>query len=141
MVFRWSGLNSHDERTTAAEALAKQLTTQMAEVPDGLHFVIAHSHGGTVAMYAARLLSSEHRGRLRGLVTLGTPFLRVWSRDVHQTLSRLSNCVFAGTLSSAALSFWFSMRGNTQLSELCIVNFVIGCLAVRGRSESFQAAR
>jgi hypothetical protein len=45
------------------------------QVPSAKHFIIAHSHGGNVALYAAE------RTQVDGIVCLATPFIHAAARD------------------------------------------------------------
>lgn len=73
----WPAGDSHEDRRVGSILLHKHLRRQVREFPaseDNLHFVVAHSHGGNVALRTIRrspLLKSE----VSGLVTLATPFL------------------------------------------------------------------
>jgi hypothetical protein len=70
--FRWSGWPSHLARDRAARCLRSHLSYRIKKYPDARHFVIAHSHGGNIACYAARDPAlAEHLA----IVTLSTPFL------------------------------------------------------------------
>jgi len=55
-IFRWSPCrysgNTHKARLTAGEALALRLRVGFKRFPRAKHFVIAHSHGGNVTLYA-----------------------------------------------------------------------------------------
>jgi hypothetical protein len=77
--FSWTGTNTHTARTQAGDELARFIRDGHAESPDARHFVIAHSHGGNIALYAMR--DSAAREAVTGIVTLGTPFLSVRRRD------------------------------------------------------------
>jgi hypothetical protein len=88
--FEWRGFlgtalnNGHRYRLAAGRRLAATLEAQCARYPDARHFVIAHSHGGNVAMYALRHPALE--GRLAGLVCLGTPFIRCRPRSIERAI-------------------------------------------------------
>ena len=76
--FQWSGENSHSERVKAArkladsvEALASKFKAS-ATVPLDV-VLVAHSHGGNVALEALRNWPTN--ARLCSLVLLGTPFI------------------------------------------------------------------
>jgi hypothetical protein len=71
--FYWSGRNSHSARRKAAEDLQAVLHGNLRRYPNAKHFVIAHSHGGNIAMYALR--NAYLRDRIAGLICLSTPFL------------------------------------------------------------------
>ncbi len=68
--FCWSGGNSHSARRVGAIHLRRHLRQVDASVPQ---FIVAHSHGGNVALHALRNLAL--RKRVHGLVTLATPFV------------------------------------------------------------------
>ena len=73
--FIWSGANSIFERERAAKKLAEHMTDIAVRYPSRRHVLIAHSHGGNIAIRATTLfrsLSSQVN-----LVTLATPFLRI----------------------------------------------------------------
>lgn len=73
--FMWSGANSQRARQTAAERLYRHLDRSIRRLPDASHFVVAHSHGGNVAVLA---LGDPTRRALpvRGVATMATPFLQ-----------------------------------------------------------------
>jgi pimeloyl-ACP methyl ester carboxylesterase len=72
--FRWSGGCGHESRVKAAENLMKLIKTYDVDMPI---FIIAHSHGGTVAVLASHLLAQEvdNKHHIRALFTLGTPVM------------------------------------------------------------------
>src|SRR5438270_4468723 len=80
----WSGSNSVFARDAAESRLADELEKDL-ESPDARPVVIAHSHGGNVALRALQHLRSDP-SRIR-VVTLATPFLRVFVRDEPRKLS------------------------------------------------------
>jgi len=59
---------------------------RLQKYPGARHFIIAHSHGGNVVLYAVRE-SPLMRSQLGGLVFLSTPFLHVERRDQSVYLS------------------------------------------------------
>jgi hypothetical protein len=74
----WSGANSVFERDRAANELAIRLTSVHEQNREIESVVIAHSHGGNIAMRAAHYLyKSNVKFRI---VTLATPFVRVDTR-------------------------------------------------------------
>jgi hypothetical protein len=77
--FGWSGGNSYMARQQAGNDLRQRLSEDVQRHRDAHHFVVAHSHGGNVALYALndpRLAKS-----MSGLVTLATPFLTCAPRN------------------------------------------------------------
>jgi alpha-beta hydrolase superfamily lysophospholipase len=79
-AFAWSGRNTHAARTEAGASLAQFIRDGHVRYPDAHHFVVAHSHGGNVALYAMR--DPAARDAVTGIVTLGTPFIYTRCRDV-----------------------------------------------------------
>lgn len=70
--FVWSGGNSHKARMEAADDLAKQLREGKQ---DGVRqAVVAHSHGGNIAIHAVWRLMQVRDGSIP-IVALATPFL------------------------------------------------------------------
>lgn len=85
-TLNWSGKNSHQARRQAALEMNRML--QGLDDPeafrDGL-FVIAHSHGGTVARLALNL--SETGRDPDGVITFGSPFVRFVPRPIRRMLN------------------------------------------------------
>jgi hypothetical protein len=102
--FEWSGANSPSGRSKAAKELQKHLHEGITEYSNARHFLIAHSHGGNVALYALR--DSLLRERIDGLVCLSTPFLYAHQRDLGSCADEM--LVFVGLYSALVLLFWFA---------------------------------
>jgi hypothetical protein len=81
-AFLWSGANSVHARDSAAQELSGQLRKGLQEDPDARAVIVAHSHGGNVVLRALQHLDSM-ANRIR-VVTLATPFLRVFARKSLQ---------------------------------------------------------
>jgi hypothetical protein len=84
----WSGENSIYERNETAHDLAKHLSAEHAVHPQATQLVIAHSHGGNIALRALHLLRKRDASRLCAgemptplVVTLATPFVEVQRAD------------------------------------------------------------
>ena len=56
------------------------------------HGIVAHSHGGNVALYALRDVAL--RRKIDGVVTLGTPFIHCRPRPLEGPLKLLESSVF-----------------------------------------------
>ena len=76
-AFLWNGANSVHARDCAARKLSEELRKDLQDDPDSTAVIIAHSHGGNVALRALQHLGSM-ADRVR-VVTLATPFLRVYA--------------------------------------------------------------
>ncbi|MFI6071688.1 hypothetical protein ACIA5C_08875 [Actinoplanes sp. NPDC051343] len=81
--FAWSGRNSHRARMHATQDLVEHLQRQLTEHPRARQWVIAHSHGGNVALHAADQLRALRGRRARvTTVALATPFLHARPRTI-----------------------------------------------------------
>jgi Alpha/beta hydrolase family len=76
--FEWTGTNTNDARVTAGRDLSKFLLDKAKQYPTAQQVIIAHSHGGNIAFYAAR---ASPIPRLK-IVTLGTPFIQANPRSI-----------------------------------------------------------
>lgn len=83
----WSGANSIFVRDTTAQALAEHLSAEHAEHPQATQLVIAHSHGGNIALRALHRLKQHNTSPSYAesanplFVTLATPFIEVHPAD------------------------------------------------------------
>ena len=84
----WSGENSIFARDKAAHVLAEYLSAEHTEYPQATQLIIAHSHGGNIALRALHLLQQRDSSQLCGadsanplVVTLATPFIEVHQAD------------------------------------------------------------
>jgi pimeloyl-ACP methyl ester carboxylesterase len=82
--FSWSGANTHKARAAAGLALREKLLDQQRLYPQAAHYVIGHSHGGNIALYAVG--KSEVDDKLQGIVCLNTPFVCAIRRSHNQIL-------------------------------------------------------
>src|SRR5262245_63892812 len=67
-VIRWTGRNRDADRNSAAEQVIPKLRQQ-----NGVHFLVSHSHGGNVAVYAALDPDLRREGRVAGVICMNTP--------------------------------------------------------------------
>lgn len=84
--FEWSGSNSIRARVEAGKELRRVLMTEQQATPNARHFVIAHSHGGNVALCALAVNWEANResATVDGLATLATPFIHVRRRIAEE---------------------------------------------------------
>lgn len=78
--FQWSGRNSHFARYIASQQLRDEIIKLRRSCPNSPHFILAHSHGGNIAMYACSDAFIEEM--VSGIVCLATPFLNVREREL-----------------------------------------------------------
>jgi hypothetical protein len=109
--FQWSGRNSFSARRKATNGLAAHMKRVVRKWPNARHYIIAHSHGGNIALYALR--DNEVNRAVAGIVCLATPFLHARPRDLGphweshlMAMSVILCAVFFG-LGVAILSAWF----------------------------------
>ena len=76
----WSGGNTIGARQDAARNLGAQILADPARPAGARHFLVAHSHGGNIALYALR--DPAVLERITGVATLATPFLIARKRDL-----------------------------------------------------------
>jgi pimeloyl-ACP methyl ester carboxylesterase len=79
--FPWSGHNNNIHRIEAQSRLVIQLQSQLEKYPAAKHFIIAHSHGTQVSLYALR--NPNIVGKIAGVVGLGSPFLIASARNTE----------------------------------------------------------
>jgi len=84
----WSGANSIFVRDETAQHLAEHLSAEHGDHPQATQLVIAHSHGGNIALRALHHLHQHDASRSCGaesasplVVTLATPFIEVQHAD------------------------------------------------------------
>jgi hypothetical protein len=115
--FCWSGGNTHTARLDAGGDLALYLRDLKQQFPeDTRHFVIAHSHGGNVALYA---MESESDGtklgkQVTGIVTLATPFLTLRKRSLPKFVFPSVWITMATVAVVSAIAVW--PNPNLELS-------------------------
>jgi len=97
----WSGGNSAADREDGAARLAEHLRGQGDKAAKERRFVVAHSHGGNVALYALR--DPEVERLVDGVVCMATPFIVARRRDLGSKGPANILAVFV----LAALAFWF----------------------------------
>ena len=115
--FEWGGWNNHASRYRASRRLIDQLKGTperkgtFEQFPDAKHYLICHSHGGNVAMYA--LNDGGFGDKIAGVVSLATPFLIARKRDLGGKTSEHLGVLFLvlailGYAVLDTLSFWSS---------------------------------
>ncbi|MBX3252711.1 MAG: hypothetical protein KF862_01115 [Chitinophagaceae bacterium] len=80
----WTGNNTHTDRVKAGRELAGKLQEQITKEPTKRKIIIAHSHGGNIALYALRILKDKSSNF--DLITMGTPFLNSSRRHFTENL-------------------------------------------------------
>ena len=78
--YEWTAKNTATDRSAAADKLVEYLQERRKQYPGSRQYIIAHSHGGTVAVQAHGRLPGDHV--VDGIACLSTPFLYAHARDV-----------------------------------------------------------
>jgi len=124
--FQWSGRNVASRRVAAANRLRARLESLASQYEDEPIYVIAHSHGGNVALMAIGEHELERRVRL--VICLSTPFITVRYRDK----ARLGS---AQAVLGAALWLWVALWGsgittiqNASLASVAVLVVLCGLL-------------
>jgi hypothetical protein len=119
--FLWSGANSVNARACAARELSDQLAQDLQGDPDAKAVIIAHSHGGNVALRALQHLNSM-AGKIK-VVTLATPFLRVFAHRSSQLPFGVKLLVFVAMPLILFVSFWI-MFATIGLSDMQVTRAI-----------------
>lgn len=97
----WSGRNRQTDREIAANRLIGHIHQQSIHFPSSKHFLIGHSHGGNIILWALERAPKTISKSITAVVTVSTPFLEFRPRDefseVHG-LALLSRLCFAAIL-------------------------------------------
>ena len=80
--FRWSGMNWPAARYRAAGRLREHFGDTALRYPGRSHYLISHSHGGNVCLYALREAEREGSAVPTGAVCLSTPFIAAQPRPI-----------------------------------------------------------
>lgn len=152
--FQWSGDNNHQARFSGAKDLVAQVSSTIAEYPHCRHFVVAHSHGGNLALAAQGDWSIK--GKLSGIVTLGTPFISCAGRDLDSaidsaftTLAIILIVIFGMLYLFIMLHFFFDNlvgKGITSLGigiGILLFNRIVGSIvrSLWGMFSEFSSRR
>jgi pimeloyl-ACP methyl ester carboxylesterase len=125
--FRWSGRNSFYARRKAAVQLKQDLRRNLKSYPEARHFVIGHSHGGSVSALA--LADEKLANRTQGLICLATPFLHINQGDALLVFGRYVSALFVTILLVSFPLFWLFGVSRLSLSERSLEGFAIGFLS------------
>lgn len=114
----WSGENSIFERDKTAHVLAEHLSAEHAEHPQATQLIIAHSHGGNIALRALQHLHQRDASQSCGaesanplVVTLATPFVEVH----HADFGRRPTYVRLAVLFAITTLLWLWAKERLQL--------------------------
>ena len=117
--FGWSGVNRASDRALAAHELANYLQDKLS-TSDRLIFVIAHSHGGNIALRAHASLKDDRLQSSVRCILMATPFVTSGQRfnlwDIYHELPR---ALIANFFNILFWSFWiFSLCAAAKFEPL-----------------------
>jgi hypothetical protein len=82
-AFLWSGANSVRERDKAARQLVEHIRAKQAGYPNSIQLLVAHSHGGNVALRALDQLGVTRDDIF--IATIATPFVEILRSKLSPT--------------------------------------------------------
>ena len=122
LPFSWSGHNSHSARINAGSRLSEYVRDLRADDPSRPCFVVTHSHGGMVLLYALTQKSTQES--IDGCVFLGTPFLMTRRRSLGAYIDNLSfqlTWLSLSILPIVLLVLWFGISINALIGSFLVV--------------------
>jgi hypothetical protein len=107
--FLWSGANSVRERDKAARELLEHIRAKQSDYPSCTQVVIAHSHGGNVALRALDKLGVTRDEIF--IATIATPFVEIFRTEPSPVETKRIEQMFlaSGALLSALIPIVFGV--------------------------------
>ena len=105
----WGGRNRQVDRRKGGQVLAESLGDPDSTKKGRKHFVVCHSHGGNVALYAAADKGVEKN--LSGIVCMNTPFICALPRNFRPLFVALAFVLLlalSGILDQLGGMLWFT---------------------------------
>jgi hypothetical protein len=108
--FLWSGANSVRERDRAARELVEHIRAKQSDYPNSTQVVIAHSHGGNVALRALDQLGVTRDEIF--IATIATPFVEILRTNPSPTETKRVVAMFgiAGTTLTTSIPIVFDVQ-------------------------------
>jgi pimeloyl-ACP methyl ester carboxylesterase len=125
VVFRelsWSGYNTFRARMAGTTCLRELLLENLTKWPTARHFILGHSHGGSIALDTLR--DPELAERIDGVVCLSTPFLVTSDLNVPKVFVELPvvyGYFCAGAICLACAAGWFYLSPDSFNSYLKMI--------------------
>jgi len=144
--FEWSGRNSHVSRLRVAEELEAHLRNLIAAYPKARHFVIGHSHGGNIALYALRNVALQQK--MNGVVCLSTPFLSFKPRNIGRFgTASMETFLVSFIFFPGAILLWINidripqMLADVALLSWALISGALGLFLFRRWAASAECLR
>ena len=115
--FRWSGRNSHSARAEAAVKLG-ELIVQLTQEHQGANiYILAHSHGGNVALYAVRD-NLKAAAAVRGIVNMATPYVVPNERNLERYVRTVVVWLVPPALFAVGIILQMALFSDRLLADL-----------------------
>jgi hypothetical protein len=128
--FLWSGANSVRERDKAAQELAEHIRAKQFDHPGSIQVVIAHSHGGNVALRA--LDQPSVTGDEIFITTIATPFVEILPTKLSPAETRRIDVMVSMTTSVLtphyATEIKYTYFPTSNQNVLLFIVALAGCL-------------
>ncbi|HKQ30399.1 MAG TPA: alpha/beta hydrolase [Burkholderiales bacterium] len=123
----WSGRNLDADRRRAKADVAQAV--KRFQISGARQFLVGHSHGGNVAVYAAS--DAEISGLLCGVVCLSTPFISILPREFIRRAIAFAALLAFGPLCLAVDWLWQAAFGQSNGPVRLAITIVSVLLAGR----------
>ena len=127
--FLWSGANSVRARDKAARELVEHLRAKQSDYPSSTQVVIAHSHGGNVALGALDQLGVT-RDKIF-IATIATPFVEILRTKLSPTETRRIDIFLLSTMSFLSLyaaAIWHTYFRTSNTHVVSVIAGLVGAL-------------
>lgn len=125
--FKWSGSNSHEARLSASRELRSHLRALLALYPNSTHCIIAHSHGGNVALHA--LGDTDLQNGILALVCLATPYIHCYARDYKRAVGQVVFVICAWAFLFTAFAWWLLVPRTLEMwLGVSLFEYALGAL-------------
>jgi hypothetical protein len=125
--FLWSGANSVRERDRAAHQLVEHIRAKQSDYPSSTQVIVAHSHGGNVALRAL-----DQLGTMRDevfIATIATPFVEILRSKISLQEARRVDLMILATTSilipSYATYIWYTYFRTLNTYVLSIIAWLV----------------
>src|SRR4051794_9707379 len=121
--FLWSGANSVRERDRAAHQLVKHIRIKQSDYPSSTQVIVAHSHGGNVALRALDQLGATCDEIF--IATIATPFVEILRSKISLQEARRIDLMISATTSIIipfyATQIWYNYFRTLNTYVLSII--------------------
>jgi len=132
--FLWSGANSVRERDKAAHKLVEHIRAKQSDYPSSTQVVIAHSHGGNVALRALDQLGVT--GGEIFIATIATPFVEILRTKPSPAETKRIDVMVSVTMSFLIPQYAIDIRNtyfptlNQNVLPFDVLPFIVGLVGL-----------